>query len=353
MNAFSSTTSPTPASLGYRMPAEWEPHEATWLAWPYNLETWEEHLEGAEEAFTEFIEILTLGEIVHLLVPSAEVEERAKKKLTGQNIVSTHLHFHRIETGDVWFRDFGPIFISRLYERKNEIAWVRFCYNALGNKWADLLVGDEVPGKMPIQDLLHFDAGMVLEGGSIDVNGSGSLLTTESCLLSPNRNPTLTRSDIEQKLKDFLGVTNILWLQEGIVGDDTDGHVDDITRFVGPETVVTVLEENPHDENYAALQENYQRLKTMKNERGENLRIVTLPMPRPLIVGGRRMAASYANFYIANTGVVVPIYHQPSDAIALETLQKVFPKRKILGIDCRELIFGYGALHCITQQQSK
>ena len=356
MEQFSSDrtfTNVTPASLGYRMPAEWEPHEATWLAWPYNLETWEEHLEGAEEAFAQFIEILTLGEIVHLLVPSPEVEERVQRKLRGRKIPQENLQLHSIETGDVWFRDFGPTFLTKGEGGQREVAWTKWKYNALGNKWPDLLIGNEVPDSMPLQNFQRFDADIVLEGGSIDVNGSGSLLTTESCLLNPSRNPTLKRSAIEQKLKDFLGVTNILWLQEGIAGDDTDGHVDDITRFVGLSTVVTVLEEDPDDENFATLQENYRRLQTMKNERGEALRIVTLPMPRPLIVDERRMAASYANFYIANAGVIVPVYDQPSDAVALEALQKLFPKRKIVGIDCRELIFGYGSLHCISQQHPK
>ncbi len=343
----------TAASLGFRMPAEWEPHEATWLAWPYNLETWEGHLEGAEDAFAQFIEVLTQAEIVHLLVPSAEGEERAQRKLRGRKILRENLHFHRIETGDVWFRDFGPTFITKGEGDRREVAWTKWKYNALGNKWPDLLMGNEVPDNMPLQKFQRFDADIVLEGGSIDVNGSGSLLTTESCLLNPNRNPTLTRRELEQRLQDFLGVTNILWLQEGIAGDDTDGHIDDITRFVGPDTVVTVLEEDTEDKNFAALQENYQRLQSMKNERGENLRIVTLPMPRPFIVDGRRMAASYANFYIANAGVVVPLYNQPSDTIALETLGNLFPKRKIVGIDCRELIVGCGSLHCISQQQPK
>jgi agmatine deiminase len=204
---------------------------------------------------------------------------------------------------------------------------------------------------MPLKGFPRFDAGIVLEGGSIDVNGSGSLLTTESCLLNPNRNPSLTKAKIEQTLKDFLGITNVLWLKAGIAGDDTDGHVDDVTRFVDASTVLTVLEEDPHDENFSVLQENFERLKTMQNEQGNNLHIVTLPMPRPLIVDDRRMAASYANFYIANAGVIVPLYKQPSDELALDTFRKVFPKRKIVGIDCTELIVGYGSLHCISQQQ--
>jgi agmatine deiminase len=329
------------------MPAEWEGHAATWLAWPYNLNTWEGHLEGAEEVYARFIEILTQRESVELCVPNEEVKERAQRKLAPLNSPHEHLRFHTIETGDVWFRDFGPLFVVR----GNEVGWTKWKYNALGNKWEDLLIGDTVPAVMPIQDMPHFDAGIVLEGGSIDVNGSGSLLTTESCLLNSNRNPHLTRFEIEQRLKDYLGVTNVLWLAAGIAGDDTDGHVDDVTRFVGLSTAVTMIEEDPSDENYHVLKENHERLRRMCNERGRPLRVTTLPMPRPFEVEDRRMAASYANFYIANETVVVPTYAQPSDATAVNALQKLFPDRRVIGIDCRELIYGYGALHCITQQQ--
>ncbi len=328
------------------MPAEWEPHEATWLAWPYNALTWEGHLEGAEEAYRELISVLLPHERVHVLVPNEEVERRAKKIL--KNLTP---EFHRIETGDVWFRDFGPLFVTRGTGSAREVAWTKWTYNALGGKYEDLLRGDEVPDRMPLPGLQRFESGIVLEGGSIDVNGSGSLLTTESCLLSPDRNPDLTKEEIEEKLREFLGITNILWLKAGIAGDDTTGHVDDITRFVGPKTVVTAIEENPEDENYEVLRENRDRLKTMKTESGEKLEVIELPMPLPFAVDGRRMAASYANFYIANNVVVVPVYRQPSDKIALDILEQCFPDRKVIGIDCREFIYGYGAIHCSTMQQ--
>ncbi|MEQ1849269.1 MAG: agmatine deiminase family protein [Candidatus Peribacteraceae bacterium] len=338
-----------PAELGYRMPAEWEKQSAMWMSWPYNLETWDGHLEGAEKAFTEIITHLSHVEHVHLLVPDAAIEKRAKKNLEASPAVPANISIHHIESGDVWIRDYGPIFIK--HQKTDEIAWTDWEYNAYGGKWDDLLIGDSVPLQMPLSNLRRFDTRMILEGGSIDVNGTGSLLTTESCLLSPDRNPTLTKEQIEEMLKAYLGVTNVLWLKEGIAGDDTTGHVDDLTRFVGKSTVVTVVEENSKDENYAPLQENLRRLQHMKDEQGHPLTIIPLPMPKEFSVDGRRMAASYANFLIANGIVLVPTYAQDSDAVALKTLAGCFPDRKVIGIDCRELIWGYGSIHCASQQQ--
>src|SRR3989344_1424098 len=341
---------PSPSTSGYRMPAEWEPHRATWLAWPYNPTTWKDHLAGAEEAFVKFIEALLPHEEVHLLVPNDMVKTRAEKAL--KNFLSnSSLHFHRIETGDIWFRDVGPLFVVRDHNGKHEVAWTKWTYNALGEKYDDLLVGDTVPDAMPLKKLPRFEAGIVLEGGSIDVNGEGSLLTTESCLLSPDRNPTLTKEEIEKKIREFLGVKQILWLKAGIAGDDTTGHVDDVARFVGRRAIVTAVEEDPTDENYAILQENLERLRQMRTEEGDAFTVTELPMPRPFSIGERRMAASYANFYIANGVVVVPIYKQPSDAEAFTILERSFPDREIIGIDCRELIYGYGALHCSSMQE--
>ncbi len=339
-------TPSSPAALGYRMPAEWEPHEGTWLSWPYNLETWGGHLEGAEEAFTQIIAALTPHEEVHVLVPNAEIEKRALHKLGKQ----VNLTLHHIESGDVWIRDYGPIYLVKGSGKEREVAYSKWIYNAYGNKYDDLLIGNEAPNKMPLDTYKRFDTGMVLEGGSIDVNGTGSLITTESCLLSPDRNPHMNKEQIEQKLRDFLGVTNILWLSAGIEGDDTTGHVDDLTRFVGKNTVVTVVEENKKDANYAPLQENFERLKTMKDEEETPLSVITVPMPHAFTVAGRRMAASYANFYVANGVVLVPTYNQASDAEALRVLESCFLDRKVIGIDCRELIWGYGSVHCGTQQ---
>lgn len=339
----------TPRSLGYRMPAEWEPHAATWLSWPCNPETWESHLPGAEQAFTEMIEALTPNETINLLVPNEDVKARAMQKLKDSKAVMSRLNMIDIDAGDIWFRDYGPTFLIK--DKPHDVAWAKWIYNAYGNKYDDLLIGNEVPEKMPIDHTKRFDAGIVLEGGSIDVNGSGTVLTTESCLLSPDRNPTLNKKQIEQKLKDFLGVSNILWLSAGIEGDDTTGHIDDITRFVNRNTVVTVVEDNPKDPNYKPLRENLKRLKTMTIENGELLNVLELPMPKEFIVDSRRMAASYANFYIANNAVLLPTYNQPSDNVAIDTLQKCFPERKIIGIDCCELIWGYGSIHCATQQE--
>jgi agmatine deiminase len=235
------------------------------------------------------------------------------------------------------------------------VGWTKWGYNELGKaqEYRDLLIADTVPGLLPIQDLPHAEAGMILEGGSIDVNGCGSLLTTESCLLHPSRNPTLSRGEIEKRLRDFLGVSNVLWLKGGIAGDDTDGHVDDVARFVSPRTVVAAVERDPTDENYSILQENLQCLRAMRGEEGGPLEVLELPMPAPILVNGRRMAASYANFYIANNVVLVPTYAQFSDRDALGILQECFPGRRAHGIDCRELIYGYGAIHCSTMQQPR
>ncbi len=340
---------PTPASLGFRMPAEWEKQEAVWLAWPYNPESWKGHEAGAKLAFAEMIAALTPHEHVHLLVLDENMREQAMSLIKTLPFEATRLHLHVIETGDVWFRDYGPTFVVK--DNPHDVRWVKWGYNAYGNKYDDLLVGNDVPHKMPIDQTKKFNAGIILEGGSIDVNGTGTVLTTESCLLSPDRNPNLSKEDIEEIVKSHLGVTNILWLGEGIAGDDTTGHVDDLTRFVSRNVVVTAVEEDPTDENYKALKENEERLTTMKDERGMALTVIPLPMPKALVTDGRRMAATYANFLIANDVVLVPIYKDKNDARALEILGKCFPDRHMIGIDCRELIVGNGSIHCSTQQQ--
>jgi agmatine deiminase len=234
---------------------------------------------------------------------------------------------------------------------QHEVAFTKWIYNAYGNKYDGLLIGNDAADKMPLKDFQRFDTGIVLEGGSIDVNGTGTVLTTESCLLSPDRNPHMTKDEIEKALSDYVGITNVLWLGEGIEGDDTTGHVDDLTRFTDQSTVITVVEEDPNDTNFKPLQENAKRLKAMKDERGTPLTVIEIPMPKKFIVDGRRMAATYANFLIANNVVLVPIYMQPSDDVALTTLKKCFPKHDVIGIDCRELIWGNGSIHCASQQQ--
>lgn len=344
---------PTPAALGFRMPAEWEAREATWLAWPYNVKTWGSQLEGAEAAMAQYVRALSACERVEVLVAHEGVEQRARKHLDPLKLDSAQLRYHRIESGDVWIRDYGPIFIVKDEGKKHEVAWTKWEYNALGmpEGYADLLPGNEVPDLLPLQKYRRFDGGMVLEGGSIDVNGTGTLLTTESCLLCKTRNPNMNRGEIEQRLHDYLGVTKVLWLKAGIEGDDTSGHIDDLTRFVSRSTVVTVVEHDSKDENYATLKKNTDLLRSMRDEQGKPLTVVELPMPKKFVVEGRRMAASYANFYIGGDCVLVPVYGQDSDVLAMRILQDCFPERKIVGIDCREFIWGCGSIHCSTQQQ--
>jgi agmatine deiminase len=328
----------TPAKEGYSMPAEWESHEATWISWP--------HPEGASfpsayerviPVFVEMVKVLVESEIVRINVLHDTPLDR--------------IEFFHVATNEPWCRDHGPIFLRR---RENpKIAAVSFGFNAWGYKLspfeddeaAAALMADKIG--IPVFDFSEF----VLEGGSIEVNGKGTLLTTESCLLNPNRNPDLSREQIEANLRNALGVTQVLWLGDGIEGDDTDGHVDDITRFVSPNTVVTVVEEDEDDPNYEPLELNLQRLRTMRLSNGSPLRVLKLPMPSRIIRDGQRLPASYANFYVGNTVVLLPTYHDTNDAWAASVLKEAFPGRHIVPIDCRELIWGLGAFHCVTQQQ--
>jgi agmatine deiminase len=259
--------------------------------------------------------------------------------------------FHHIPTNDAWCRDHGPIFIQRDRDGGREQAIVDWGFNAWGGKYPPFDLDDIVPTRIGAElGLRVFAPGIVMEGGSLDVNGRGTLLTTESCLLNPNRNPGLDRREIERYLVDYLGVRRILWLGDGIEGDDTDGHVDDLTRFTDPRTVVTVVEDDPADSNYAPLRDNLERLRSMRDQDGEPFRIVTLPMPRPLEHEGQRLPASYANFYVANGVVLLPTYDPARDETARLTLQELFPTRRVVGIDCTDLVWGLGAIHCVTQQ---
>ncbi|MCG3150399.1 MAG: Agmatine deiminase [Verrucomicrobiae bacterium] len=330
----------TPAKLGYRMPAEWAPHAATWLSWP--------RPDGI--SFPDrYDEILpTLGKLVRALAPhervnincrNEEVEEIARKTV-GK---TPNVRYHRNPSYEPWCRDHGPIFVKR---GKN-LAIVDWGYNAWGGKYPPFDDDDAVPVRIAEQlGLPLFQPGIIMEGGSLDVNGRGLLLTTEACLLNKNRNPKLSKKQIEQYLKAYLGVTSVIWLGDGIVGDDTDGHVDDLTRFVNVKTVVTVVEDDPDDANYAPLQDNLERL------RETGLRIVELPMPGCVEYDGQRLPASYANFYIANNVVLLPTYrHKQNDRRAAEILQKHFPTRRVVSIDSTDLIWGLGSFHCLTQQQ--
>ena len=342
----------TPAALGYRMPAEWETHEATWLSWPHKEASWPGAFEPVPAIFAEMVRHLTTSELVRINVADEDFAERVRQLLRKNDVNPEAVRFHFNPTNDAWCRDHGPIYVVREQNGNRERAIIDWGYNAWGNKYPPYDLDDVVPTRIA-QEMNEalFLPGIVMEGGSIDLNGRGTLLTTEACLLNPNRNPHLNQAQIETYLRDYLGVTNILWLGDGIVGDDTDGHVDDITRFVAPDTVVTTIEEDPSDENYAPLKENYERLLTMKDETGRPLRVLTIPMPGPVYFEDQRLPASYANFYIANTVVLVPTYRHRNDARALGILQSCFPERRVIGIDCTDLVWGLGSIHCVTQQQ--
>jgi agmatine deiminase len=345
-------SNPPPAQLGYTMPAEWEPHEATWLSWPHRSGiSFPDSYDRVIPTFVKMAQALAESEIVRINVKDADQEAEVRRALNGTP--PERIELHHIPTNEPWCRDHGPVFLRR--KDKPRIAIVDFGYNAWGWKYPPCDDDDDVPtmvGKHLGIDV--FDCGdFVLEGGSIDVNGEGALITTESCLLNPNRNPDLNREEIETRLRNWLGVKKIIWLGDGIEGDDTDGHVDDLTRFVAPNTVVTVVEEDETDSNYDALQANLERLRAVTLRKDTPLEIRQLPMPSKIVRDGQRLPASYANFYIANKVVLLPVFGETNDAWAESVLKELFPKRKIVPIDCRELIWGLGAFHCLTQQQPK
>jgi agmatine deiminase len=337
-----------PAALGYRMPAEWEAHAATWLSWPRREGiSFPDSFDRVMPALRNMVKALIESEQVRINVCNGAHEAEARQVLRG--LAMERISFQMIPTNEPWCRDHGPIFLTRDADPK--LAIVDWDYNAWGNKYPPFDLDEVVPTRVAqIFGLPVFYPRMILEGGAIEVNGAGALLTSESCLLNPNRNPNLSRDEIEQRLRGFLGVREILWLGSGIAGDDTDGHIDDLTRFVSKDSVVTVVEENRDDENYEPLQENLARLREMKIGQ-RKIDIVTLPMPKKIVREGLRLPASYANFYIANSCVLVPTFADPADEAALSILQKCFPDRRITGIDCRELIWGLGTFHCLTQQQ--
>jgi agmatine deiminase len=359
-------TAQTPAALGYCMPAEWEPHTATWLSWPRREGiSFPDSFDRVLPALRAMVEALVESEQVCINVCNGAHEAAAREVLHG--LPMERISFYRVPTNEPWCRDHGPIFLTRdegwsrlapeprhTVRREGAsapLAVVDWDYNAWGNKYPPFDLDEVVPTRLAqVLNVPVFYPRMILEGGAIDVNGAGALLTTESCLLNPNRNPSLRREEIEQRLRDFLGVREILWLGDGIAGDDTDGHIDDLARFVSERTVVTVVEDDPRDENYAVLQENLARLREMKIG-GRAIDIVTLPMPKKIVREGLRLPASYANFYMANTCVLVPTFADPHDETVLSILQELFPDRRVIGIDCRELIWGLGTFHCLTQQQ--
>ncbi len=339
----------TPASLGYRMPAEWHPHAATWLTWPKDPVTWPERVPAVQEIFLQFVDALTPHERVCLLVDNAEVADDVRARCRGRAAVVDNLDLIEVETVDSWIRDYGPNF---LLGPQGELGYNHWRFNAWGEKYETLMRDASVPSRLgALADLARFEPGIVLEGGSIDVDGAGTVLTTEQCLLHENRNPRLSKSDIEAYLRVYLGVRQVIWLGDGIEGDDTDGHVDDITRFVDEDTIVTAIEDDPADANHGPLRDNLARLQAARRPDGTPWRIVTLPMPGHVMAEGDRLPASYANFYIANSVVLAPMYAHANDVVAERVLRDLFPTRRIVPIQCEPLVWGMGSIHCVTQQQ--
>ena len=352
----------TPAALGFRMPAEWEPHEATWLGWPHHPTDWPGKLDTIRWGYGEIVLKIAAGEIVRLLVNSRSEEKLARAYLghAGANLKQVQVIRHRTNRG--WTRDSGPLFVKKKGEgrkQKGETAIVHFHFNGWA-KYDDWKLDCRVPdmgARLLRKRLFHAKCNgrnFVIEGGGIEVNGRGTLLTTEECYLDPKvqvRNPGLGRNEIEQTLKTYLGVTNVLWLAAGPAGDDTHGHIDDICRFVNPKTLVLIRESNRKDVNYRPLAENWDRIQDLRLEDGTRPEVVPLPMPAPLYFDGFRLPASYANFYIANAAVLVPTFNDPNDRIALGTLGELFKDRPVIGIHAVDLVLGFGTLHCLTQQQ--
>jgi agmatine deiminase len=345
------------------MTAEWEPHEATWLAWPHERTDWPGKFAPIPWVYADIVRHLSRVERVErvrILVQHRDEERQARRILKKAAVDLTAVEFFVAPTNRGWIRDFGPIFIKKRAgtRQSGSVALTNWRFNAWAkyDDWQKDNAATKrlIPRlKLPVWDPQYRGRPVVLEGGSIDVNGLGTLLTTEECMLSPvqARNPGLGRADLENIFRDYLGATNVLWLGNGIAGDDTHGHVDDLARFVDPGTIVTVVESDRSDANYEPLQENLRRLREMKDQNGKPLRIETLPMPERVDFEGQRLPASYANFYIANGLVLVPMFNDANDRLALETLDRLFPDRKVVGIACRDLVLGLGTLHCMTQQQ--
>jgi agmatine deiminase len=353
-------TGAMPRGLGYRMPAEWVRHEATWLAWPHNPEDWPGKFQAIPWVYAEIVRLLSARERVHILVDDAKAQRRALGVLERAGAHLERVSFHLWPTDRVWTRDSGPIFVRN---DKGQVGVTNWRFNAWA-KYSDWRLDDQVPGRVAgllgvpeWQPAVELEDGLarrlVLEGGSIDANGEGILLTTEECLLSEvqERNPGVGREKMEQAFHDFLGMDKVIWLGRGVAGDDTHGHVDDIARFVGEATILTAVEPDAKDANHEPLAENLERLKASRTLDGKQFTLVELPLPWPVVFSGQRLPASYANFYIANGLVLVPTFHDANDRVALNILAEVFPEREVIGIDSVDLVWGLGTLHCMTQQQ--
>ena len=335
-----------PASLGYRMPAEWAPHAATWLSWPHNHDSWPGKFEPVPTIWANLVQVLSEHEHVHVLAGGAAVRDEAERMVGHLK----HVTLHDVRTNDAWTRDHGPTFL--VGPPGSPPALVDWHYNAWGGKYPPFDDDDRVPAQVAsITGRRRFCPGIVLEGGAIEVDGEGTLLTTEQCLLNPNRNPDLGRKEIEHYLIDYFNVSHVLWLSEGIEGDDTDGHIDELARFVRPGVVVAAVENDPLDVNHTPLANNLQRLREFEDAAGRRLEVIPLPLPRPIYFNKQRLPACYCNFYIANGLVIVPQFNDPADAVALDTLAQLFPERQVRGLPAVDLAWGLGAFHCITQQE--
>lgn len=347
-----SDSSPTPASLGYRWPAEWEPQASVWLSWPRNPATWPDHFEPVPEEFAKFVRMIAEYEPVNVLAGGAEVMAQAQSLVGGvKNVI-----LHDIATNDSWCRDHGPTFLSQSRAPSPEApapALIDWEYNAWGGKYPPFDLDNEVPRKIAeVQGRQRFVPGIILEGGAIDGNGEGCVLTTESCLLNPNRNPQLSREQVEGYLRDYLAVKKVLWLTGGeIAGDDTDGHIDQIARFVNPSTIVVSVCDDPADENYEPTQQNLRELQAFTDLEGRPFEIVPLVLPRALFCDGQRLPAGYCNFLIVNGVVIVPAFGEETDEAAIATLQPLFPGREVRLCPSLNLVWGLGSFHCLSQQE--
>lgn len=341
----------TPKQHGYRFPAEWEPQAATWLSWAHKLESWPDKFEPVPHIYTNIVRTIARFQHVNINVKDREMFDDVTSRLTLAGVPPERFTLYIIPTNDAWCRDHGPAFVVNPAAKEKK-AIVDWGYNAWGGKYPPFDLDDAVPTriaehyKVPV-----YYPGIVMEGGAIDVNGDGCLLTTRACLLNKNRNPHLTQEQIEEYLREYYGQEKVLWLNDGIAGDDTDGHIDDLARFTDPSTIVTCVEEDPQDENYEVLQENLALLRTLTDRHDRPFRIVELPMPGHVAYDGQRLPASYANFLVGNGFVIVPVFNHPNDLKALNILQSCFPDRAVIGIDCVDLVWGLGTLHCISQQE--
>lgn len=341
----------TPRERGYYFPAEFAPHRATWLSWPHKEASWPGKIQTIYPRYAEFVKYLSFSEEVCINVNDRVWMDHASERLLEAGADMTRVHFYLHPTNDAWCRDHGPAFLLNRDPAKGK-AIVDWGYNAWGGKYPPHDLDDVIPSLVgQVLGLPVFHPGIIMEGGSVEFNGAGTVLTSTCCLLNPNRNPRLDRLAIERYLCDYYGMDQVLWVSEGIIGDDTDGHIDDTVRFVNGDTVLTVVEENASDENYALLQANLRELKTMRLSSGKQLNVVELPMPAPVIYDDQRLPASYANFYIANKYVIVPTYRCAADERALRIIQACFPSREVIGIDSTDIIWGLGSFHCLSQQE--